>query len=88
MAVVKALRRRGIGERLLTAAVEQAQGLGMQRLFLNAQTQAEGFYRAGGFLPVGDVFMEAGIPHRRMELDLTQLFAEIRILLAYCLRTT
>lgn len=70
MAVIKALRGRGIGERLLTAAVEQARDLGMQRLFLNAQTQAEGFYRGGGFLPVGDVFMEAGIPHRRMELDL------------------
>jgi predicted GNAT family N-acyltransferase len=70
MAVIETLRGRSIGERLLAAAVERARDLGMQRLFLNAQTQAEGFYRRAGFLPVGGIFMEAGIPHQRMELEL------------------
>lgn len=36
--------------------------------FLNAQTHAIPFYRRHGFVPVGAVFMEAGIPHRRMEI--------------------
>jgi predicted GNAT family N-acyltransferase len=26
------------------------------------------FYRRHGFVPVGAVFMEAGIPHQRMEI--------------------
>ena len=32
-----------------------------------AQTHAEPFYARHGFTPCGDVFMEAGIPHRTME---------------------
>jgi predicted GNAT family N-acyltransferase len=70
LAVLEAHRARGIGRRLLAAAVEHAKDQGMQRVFLNAQTQADGFYRDAGFLPAGDVFTEAGIPHQRMELAL------------------
>ena len=36
--------------------------------FLNAQTSALPFYQGLGFRPVGEIFMEAGIPHRRMVL--------------------
>nr|NIR61581.1 GNAT family N-acetyltransferase [Gammaproteobacteria bacterium] len=35
-------------------------------VFLNAQTSAVPFYQARGFMAEGEVFMEAGIPHRRM----------------------
>jgi len=70
MAVLKAFRGTGIGERLLDAAVEQAKKLRMDKVHLHAQIQAEPFYRKCGFQPVGQVFMEAGIPHRQMELDL------------------
>ena len=34
---------------------------------LDAQTDALAFYRRLGFLPVGEDFLDAGIPHRRME---------------------
>jgi predicted GNAT family N-acyltransferase len=37
---------------------------------LHAQLTAEGFYLKEGFNPVGGVFDEAGIAHRKMERDL------------------
>ena len=33
----------------------------------HAQLTAEGFYLKEGFTPLGDVFDEAGIAHRKME---------------------
>jgi predicted GNAT family N-acyltransferase len=34
---------------------------------LNAQASAVGFYLRAGFMPVGELFEEANIPHQRME---------------------
>jgi predicted GNAT family N-acyltransferase len=70
MAVLKDQRGRDIGRQLLKAAVDHAVQVGLQRVFLHAQTHAEGFYRKSGFLPFGAEFMEAGIPHIEMELVL------------------
>lgn len=70
MAVLAAWRGRGLGALLLAAVLERARRRGLARLVLHAQTHAESFYARRGFLPVGDVFEEAGIPHRCMELRL------------------
>lgn len=70
MAVIKEQRGRDIGRQLLKAAVDHAVEVGLQRVFLHAQTHAEGFYRKSGFLPFGAEFVEAGIPHIEMELAL------------------
>lgn len=70
MAVLSEQRHKGIGFELLTLAIEHAKSLEFSELFLNAQTHAEAFYRRAGFTPVGGEFMEAGIPHQRMELIL------------------
>ncbi|MCB1647149.1 MAG: GNAT family N-acetyltransferase [Pseudomonadales bacterium] len=67
MAVLQETRGTGVGAALLEAAVNYARELGYPSVFLNAQTHAIGFYERGGFHPVGDEFMEAGIPHLRME---------------------
>ena len=69
MAVLKPLRGKGIGARLLAAAVDAARQGGSERIFLHAQTQAAGFYERAGFRGAGETFMEAGIEHRPMELD-------------------
>jgi len=66
MAVQQNQRGQGIGSQLLEAAVAKAQALGMNDVFLHAQTHAVGFYRKGGFVESGDEFQEAGIPHRNM----------------------
>ncbi len=70
MAVLPERRGKGVGFKLLELAVAEAQKLGFTEVFLNAQTHAERFYRRAGFMPVGKEFMEAGIPHQRMELRL------------------
>jgi predicted GNAT family N-acyltransferase len=70
MAVEREWRRRGVGRRLLDFMLQRARALGYRRAVLHAQLHAEGFYLKAGFTPMGGVFDEAGIPHRRMELDL------------------
>jgi predicted GNAT family N-acyltransferase len=64
MAVLEPWRKRGVGSALLLCLIAHAGE--KERLFLNAQTSAESFYRYNGFKPEGDIFMEAGIPHIRM----------------------
>jgi predicted GNAT family N-acyltransferase len=66
MAVLKSYRRKGIGKKLLTRAVELATRRRARRIYLHAQVPVIGFYEATGFRAVGPVFDEAGIPHRKM----------------------
>ena len=70
MAVQKALRGTGIGRFLLTSLLHEAQRLGHTILVLHAQTYAVGFYLRHGFQAEGSEFMEAGIPHMLMRLQL------------------
>ncbi len=70
MAVRVDCRRQGLGARVLQVLIEEAHGQGMKTLVLNAQTHAQDFYRRHGFLPEGEVFMEAGLPHQCMRREL------------------
>jgi len=70
MCVLAPYRRRGIGRTLLRALLERARAMGMGRVFLHAQVQALGFYRAEGFCAQGPEFLDAGIPHRYMYRDI------------------
>ena len=70
MAVLKDWRRKGVGAALLVAMLDRARGRSMARVVLHAQTQAAGFYRRFGFSERGGEFVEAGIPHVEMTLDL------------------
>jgi predicted GNAT family N-acyltransferase len=55
---------------VLQFLVECARQRGYRRAMLDAQLHAEGFYLKLGFTPVGEVFEEAGIMHRKMERSL------------------
>lgn len=68
MAVLKSYRGRGVGKELLTRAVGLARKNGAKVIFLHAQVPVIGFYEKMGFHCVGRVFVEAGIPHRKMVL--------------------
>jgi len=68
MAVLPAWRHCGVGGAILDFLLDQARQRQMT-VFLNAQTHALGFYERHGFVAEGDVFMDAGIPHRRMTLS-------------------
>lgn len=66
MAVLREWRRRGVGDALLAALLEQARALGWADVSLHAQITAEDFYLRHGFVPEGGRFMEAGIEHQAM----------------------
>lgn len=70
MAVLKVWRGRGVGRALLQTLLDLAVRQGLPRVTLSAQTHAIGFYERAGFLAVGEPFMDAGIPHRKMEREL------------------
>mgnify|MGYP002075675207 CR=1 FL=1 len=73
LAVLPAQRRRGIGAALVRRVIRDALEQGLPGLYLHAQSQASGFYEQLGFLVEGEEFIEAGLPHVRMALDLERL---------------
>ena len=70
MAVLREWRGKGVGSAILRALLDLARQDGLHLIRLNAQTHALGFYARHGFTIVGDEFIEAGIPHREMQLRL------------------
>ncbi len=72
MAVLPDWRGRGIGTALLQAVLRRARERGMAAVTLHAQIHAVPFYARQGFRAEGAVFMEAGIPHRRMTLTIQE----------------
>lgn len=66
MAVLKEARGSGVGGSILEALVARARARGDREVVLAAQVQAIAFYERHGFEPFGDVYPEAGIPHRDM----------------------
>ena len=69
--VLREHRGAGVGRALMraTVAVAMAQP-GLRRAKLGSQVHALKFYAALGFVAVGPEYMEAGIAHRDMALDL------------------
>ncbi len=70
MAVLQEYRKTGVGAHILRFLIDSARMRGFRKAILHAQLTAEGFYLKEGFTPVGGVFDEAGIAHRKMERDL------------------
>jgi len=68
MAVLPQWRARGVGSALLSAVLEEVKKGAYPPPFLNAQLHAVPFYRRHGFREEGEVFLDAGIEHLRMEL--------------------
>ncbi len=72
MALLPEWRGKGVGSALMEHLLEYARSQHYVLIELNAQTQAVAFYQRFEFTEVGDVFMDAGIPHIRMQLSLTE----------------
>lgn len=72
MAVLKDYRQLGVGSALMRKMIKYAVREGHQELTLNAQIRALPFYEGFGFTAQGENFLDAGIPHRKMVLDLHQ----------------
>jgi predicted GNAT family N-acyltransferase len=70
VAVLRQWRGQGVGTALMRFVLALARQRGHRRLFLDAQVDAVGFYQRLGFIAEGGIFMDAGIPHRHMFLQL------------------
>jgi predicted GNAT family N-acyltransferase len=70
MAVLPGWRGQGVGRALLDAVMRAADARGHATLRLSAQTHAAGFYARAGFVGVGEIYEEAGIPHVAMQKNL------------------
>jgi predicted GNAT family N-acyltransferase len=70
MAVLQEFRKTGVGALILRFLIDSARTRGFRKAILHAQLTAEGFYLKEGFRPIGGVFDEAGIAHRKMEREL------------------
>ena len=70
MAVLKPWRRRGVGSSLVRAIIAFAVREKIEQLELDAQLHAVGFYEDNGFEVSGEEFMDVGIRHVPMAMDL------------------
>ncbi|MBR5089980.1 MAG: GNAT family N-acetyltransferase [Ruminiclostridium sp.] len=69
--VISAKRRQGFGTRILNEGIKVAkEKLGADIITIEAQTYAKGFYENAGFVRISEEFLEDGIPHIRMRLDI------------------
>ena len=67
LAVDGRLRGAGWGRMVLDALLDAARARGDQRLVLDSEASAQGFYQRAGFVVRGEPFVEAGIHHVSME---------------------
>jgi predicted GNAT family N-acyltransferase len=70
LAVLKAHRKQGYGNKILDHLELIAQEHGLTQVFLNAQVSAIPFYEKRGYKIISDVFDDAGIPHQTMQKTL------------------
>jgi len=70
MCVLREYRNRGIGTMMLKNLVQQAAERGHQNVSLNSQSYVIPFYQKFGFTADSEEFIEAGILHRRMILNI------------------
>ena len=70
MAVLPAWRGQRVGSTMLEALLEYAHSHDYQVLELNAQIEAVKLYHRFNFTKVGEEFMDADIPHIKMQLRL------------------
>lgn len=68
--VLSDFRNKGIGQLIMNRIIDFAKEKQFLKIKLNSQTHAIPFYERLGFRIISDEFMDAGIPHRTMELNL------------------
>ncbi len=76
MAVLKDWRGHGVGRAFVSRLLDEASAKGLSRVSLGAQTYSLGFYHNQGFQVVGEAFLDDGIPHRMMFLELPSKLPE------------
>ena len=71
--VIAVKRRCGLGSKIVAAAIDTAtEKLHADRITIEAQTYVKKMYEDFGFRQTSEEFLEDGIPHVQMQLDLTK----------------
>jgi len=70
MSVLKAHRKQGIGSMMLVALINAAKQDGLQEIKLWSQIHAQTFYEKHGFIACSNEFLDAGISHIEMHLNI------------------
>lgn len=75
IAVLKTWRGKGIGKALVFYLINLGKHQ-FSTLHLHAQFSTVNFYRKLGFIPIGESFLEVGIPHQLMRLEMADFLAQ------------
>lgn len=70
VAVLPPWRRQRVGTAIMETLLDEARAQGLRGVDVDAQVQAMPFYRRLGFVEQGEEFMDAGLPHIKMTLEL------------------
>ena len=70
IAVLPQWRNQRVGTGIMEALLDEARTRGFKEVDVDAQVQALPFYHLFGFVEQGEVFMDAGMPHKKMTLQL------------------
>jgi len=70
LAVLKEHRSKGVGSAIVRHSISLAKRKGAKKVLVHSQVSAKGFYARFGFKERGETFMDAGIEHILMELEL------------------
>ena len=71
MAVKDSYKRKGIGSKIVIKLEDYATSKGAERMVLNARENALSFYLSLGYIEKGPYQSDTGIPHSKMEKNLT-----------------
>lgn len=72
IAVLKPYRGQNLGRAIMQKAEAILKADGAKTLVIYAQAHAQGFYQKLGYAAVGELFLEEGVPHRRMEKQIIE----------------
>jgi predicted GNAT family N-acyltransferase len=70
IAVLPEWRNKRVGTAIMELLLDEARARGLKQVDVDAQVQALPFYHLFGFTEHGEVFMDAGMPHKKMTLEL------------------
>ena len=72
MAVMPKWRNQGVGTAMLLKLIKIAHQHDLKKVFLSSQVTAIDFYTKQGFNITSDTYLDAGIPHKDMQLNLME----------------
>ena len=70
LAILKPFRRRGIGSNIFSFLKQELKSRQTEQIIIHAQCAIIAFHKSCGFKETGPAFWEAGIKHRKMQLQL------------------